>query len=59
MYSLLELNIKCKLFSIIVDSATNNDHMIDFILLVLDKNDLILGGQKCHVHCLPTIWFWL
>lgn len=55
MYSLLELNIKCKLFSIIVDSATNNDHMIDFILLVLDKNDLILGGQKCHVHCLPTI----
>ena len=44
MGSLLELNIERKLSSITVDNAATNDRMIDFMLLALDKNDLILGG---------------
>ena len=55
MSSLLELNIEPKLSFIIVDNATTNDHMIDFMLLAQDKNDLILGGQKFHVHCCAHI----
>ncbi|KAH9779813.1 hat family dimerization domain containing protein expressed [Citrus sinensis] len=46
MGSLLELNIERKLSSIIVDNAATNGRMIDFMLLALDKNDLILGGQN-------------
>lgn len=49
--SLLELNIEHTLSSIIVDNAATNDCMIDFMLLTLDKNNLILGGQKFHVCC--------
>ncbi|KAH9716311.1 BED-type domain-containing protein [Citrus sinensis] len=55
MGSLLELNIERKLSSIIVDNAATNDRMIDFMLLALDKNDLILGGQKFHVRCCAHI----
>ena len=52
---LLELNIKRKLSSITIDNAATNDRMIDFILLALDKNDLILGGQKFHIRCYAHI----
>ncbi|KAH9723905.1 BED-type domain-containing protein [Citrus sinensis] len=55
MGSLLELNIERKLSSIIVDNAATNGRMIDFMLLALDKNDLILGGQKFHVRCCAHI----
>lgn len=55
MGSLLELNIERKLSSIIVDNAATNGRMIDFMLLALDKNDLILGGQKLHVRCCAHI----
>ncbi|KAH9786839.1 BED-type domain-containing protein [Citrus sinensis] len=55
MGSLLELNIERKLSSITVDNAATNDRMIDFMLLALDKNDLILGGQKLHVRCCAHI----
>ena len=55
MGSLLELNIERKLSSITVDNAATNDRMIDFMLLALDKNDLILGGQKFHVRCCAHI----
>ncbi|KAH9763385.1 BED-type domain-containing protein [Citrus sinensis] len=55
MGSLLELNIERKLSSITVDNAATNDRMIDFMLLELDKNDLILGGQKFHVCCCAHI----
>ncbi|KAH9684650.1 hypothetical protein KPL70_013634 [Citrus sinensis] len=55
MGSLLEFNIERKLSSITVDNAATNDRMIDFMLLALDKNDLILGGQKLHVRCCAHI----
>ena len=44
-----------KLSSIIVDNNATNDCMIDFMLLALDKNDRILGGQKFHVCCYAHI----
>ena len=55
MGSLLEFNIERKLPFIIVDNVATNDHMIDFMLLVQDKNDLILGGQKFHARCCAHI----
>ena len=55
MCSLLELNIKHKLSSVTVDNATSNDCMNDFMLLALDKNDLMLDGQKFYVHCCANI----
>ncbi|KAK9225631.1 hypothetical protein WN943_010673 [Citrus x changshan-huyou] len=48
MGSLLELDIEHKLSSITIDNAATNDHIIDFMLLALAKNEPILGGQKFH-----------
>ena len=55
MGSLLELDIEHKLSSITIDNVATNNSIIDFILLALDKNDTILGGQNFHVHCCAHI----
>lgn len=52
---LLEANIEHKFSSITIGNAATNDHMIDFMLLALDKNNLILGEQKFHNCCCAHI----
>lgn len=51
LHCLMDHNIDRKLSALIVDNCSYNEKMIQYLLLKLGKDDLIMHGQLFHIHC--------
>ncbi|KAH9802607.1 BED-type domain-containing protein [Citrus sinensis] len=52
---LMDLHLEHKVSSVTVDNCSANDRMMEYLLIKLNKDDLILRGQLFHIRCCAHI----